>query len=206
MDDTIKNVITNPRRVSGDYHVATGSKWRKYGKGQLLQTPLVYSASDDDIPRIQRFRNLIRVLHEDAGNRRALYRALIFNRIFAKIFVSPGLHLSIPDIGKLSKYWGDLSDLCHRQLKPEESWNSLDWIANGYAFVKEAEDYLVDISVTQAFGWCDKNSLGADLASERESFVLGNNDEKSLETRMILMKPVIEMKSGHSITLLTGRQ
>ena len=84
--------------------------------------------------------------------------------------------LSIPDIGIFHKYWSKLSEYCHRQINPTDTWDSKDWVKRGYLLLNDVENYLVKISVTENYGWVDKSSLVKDLSDLREEFVNDNID------------------------------
>jgi hypothetical protein len=217
----LEELLENQRLVSGDYHATAGRTWRKFGENKLLHTPLVYSAFEfrlaieryvfelyilmkkddllngevpnDALKQIDRFSNLVRLLHENAGNRFRLYRALLFNRIVAGLFFRMPRPLSIPDIGKFNAYWQRLSDYCHRQLKPAETWGSEKWIKKGYRLVSDVENYLYEISVRENFGWLEKTSLMKELSDERERFLNDKSvTEQSLKVRLEIMGPTLD--------------
>ncbi len=232
----IDDILKKPRQTSGDYHAAAGVAWRKYGEKDLLHSPLVYSAfefrlaieryvfeiyylilrdeliSDDDLTdenlkKIDNFSSLIKLIHENAGNKLKLYKAFIFNRVFAKIFTPLPKRLSVPDIGKLHKFWQKLSDYCHRQLQPEITWDSDDWIKKGYELLGDVESYLWEISIKEEYGWVSKPSLTPDLQEEREKFIDDRHmTEKQLELRMKLMKPALDYRAGIPINLILQKQ
>lgn len=83
--------------------------------------------------------------------------------------------LSIPDIGKLHKYWQKLSDYCHRQLEPKFTWDSNEWIEKGYELLKEVESYLWKISIEEEYGWVSKSRLIEELQDERTRFINDTN-------------------------------
>ncbi len=221
----IEEILNNERQVSGDYHAAAGKAWRIHGEKDLLHSSLIYSVfefrlaveryvfelyllmeidqlleiniPDEALKRFDNFKSLIRILHENAGNKFKLFRVLIFNRHVSEIYFQIPKKLSVPDIGKLSSFWHSLSEYCHKQYKLDNSWASEDWIKKGYKLINEVESYLIQISIIEAFGWVNKNSLGPELSQERERFL---NDkeftEERLTLRLTLMKPVLDLKAG----------
>jgi len=228
----LSEILEKPRHTSGDYHVVAGQTWRRHGEKDLLHSPLAYSVfefrlaieryvfeiyylvlrdklisggdlSDEDLKKIDSFSNLIKLLHENIGNKLILRRAFIFNKVFAKVFTPLRKRLSVPDIGRFHKYWQQLSKYCHRQLKPGITWESEEWIKKGYKLLNEVESYLWEISVKEGYGWVSKTSLTSDLQEERERFI---NDleitEGQLELRMKLIKPVLDLRAGIPINIL----
>lgn len=214
----IVDIMKKPRQTSGDYHAAAGVAWLKYGVKESLHTPFLYSAfefrlaieryvfeiyylilldelisdevlSDEDLKKMDSFSSLIKLIHENAGNKLKLFRAFKFNSVFVRVFLPLKQSLSVPDIGKFHKFWQKLSYYCHRKLKPEDTWDSSDWIKKGYELLGEIESYLVEISVEQHYGWISKPTLSHDLQNERENFILNQEmTEEQLEKKMQLLK------------------
>ena len=207
--------------------------WRRYGEKNLLHSPLAYSAfefrlaiercvfeiyylvlrdklisggdlPDKDLKKIDSFSSLIKLLHENAGNKLRLSRVFIFNRVFAKVFTPFRRRLSVPDIGKFHKYWQQLSNYCHRQLKLGITWESEDWITTGYKLLNEVESYLWEILVKEKYGWVSKPTLTSDLQEERERFINDPNiTEAQLELRMKLIKPALDFRRSIRIDTLS---
>ena len=177
----VNEILKQPRQSSGDYHAAAGMAWRRYGQKDLLHSPLAYSAFEfrlaieryvfeiyylvlrdklvsagdlpyEDLGKIDSFSSLIKLLHENTGSKLTLRRAFVFNRVFARVFTPLPQRLSIPDIGKFHKHWQQLSNYCHRQLEPEITWKSEDWIKKGYNSLNDVESYLWEISVKERYG------------------------------------------------------
>ena len=109
----LNRILKGARETSGDYHAAVGMAWRRFGEKDLLHSPLVYSAfefrlaieryvfeiyylilrdgmisaegfTDEELKKIDRFSSLIKILHENSGNKLKLKRAFVFNKIFVK--------------------------------------------------------------------------------------------------------------------------
>lgn len=221
----VNEILHNNRSTSGDYHAAAGKAWRIYGEDKLLHTPLVYGAFEfrlaieryifelyyfmvedgiitdesrnkNELLEISKFSSIIAIIHENAGNKLKLYRALLFNSAFAKIFTPINKSLSVPDIGKFHGFWSKLSEYCHRQLRPSNTWGSEDWIKRGYTLLNKVENYLIKISVEEVYGWVDKSSLVQELQELREDFINKNYSLKSLEIRMNIIKPVLEQRTS----------
>lgn len=228
----IDEVLKKQRQTTGDYHAAAGVAWRRYGEKELLHSPLAYSAfefrlaieryvfemyyliskddlifnndlADEDLRKIDSFSTLIKLLHENAGNKLKLYRSFLFNRVCAKVFTTMSKRLSIPDMGKFHKYWQNLSNYCHRQLKPETTWESNEWIKKGYDLLKVVESYLWEISIKEEYGWVSKETLTPDLQEERERFINDPSiNEGQLAVRMNLMQPALYLRAGFPIHIL----
>lgn len=229
----LTEILKEPRETSGDYHVAAGMAWRRYGEKDLLHSPLVYSAfefrlgieryaleiyylilkdglisgagfTNEELKKIDRFSSLIKLLHENAGNKSKLFRAFVFNSVFTGVFSPLRKRLSIPDIGRFHDYWQRLSVYCHRQLQLKITWKSGDWIKKGYELLNEVESYLWEISVKEAYGWVSKSTLTSDLQDERERFINDPNiTESQLKIRMQLIKPALDFRRSIRIDILS---
>lgn len=232
----IKEILNNNRHTTGDYHGTAGMAWRCYGEVELLHSPLVYSAFEfrlameryvfeiyyfmvkdgiiidetrtkNELLEISKFSSVITLIHENSGNKLKLNRAFIFNRSFVKIFIPINKSLSVPDIGKFHKFWSKLSEYCHRQLKPSKTWDSDKWVKKGYALLNNVENYLIKISVEEKYGWVYKSTLIKDLIDLRDEFINDNTiSQKSLEIKMDIMKPVLELRTEmHKKIVITDK-
>ena len=152
----IKELLYNNRQTSGDFHATAGRSWRIHGESKLLHSPLIYSAlefrlaveryifeiyyfmvndgiinddsrSKSELLDIKKITSVLTLIYENSGNKLKLYRAFTFNRTFSKIMTPIHTKLSIPDIGIFHKYWSKLSEYCHRQINPTDTWDSKDW-------------------------------------------------------------------------------
>ncbi len=219
----LEDIINTPRQTSFDFHAAVAQSWRRIGERELLHSPLIYSAfeyrlaierfvfelyylmkkenllskqglSKKELQRIDSFSSLISIIYENSGNKLKLYRILSFNKAFSQVFTKLHRSLSIPDLGKLHKFWQCLSEYCHRQLEPPETWEDLEWVKKGYDLLNEVENYLWQICISEHFGWLRENSLPKELLDERGKYLCGEITESQLKTRMEIIKPVLEFK------------
>ncbi len=101
------------------------------------------------------------------------------------------IDLVLPDIGKLYKYWSGLSEYCHKQLKPEETWKSEKWIIKGYEFLNKVEDYLWKIFANKFLAWLKVKSMPEELKNERLLFLDEKINESELKRRLEIIEPMI---------------
>ncbi len=221
MEFDLDQIVKGHRSTAAYYHIHTARGWRIIGEEKLLHSPLSYSAFEfrsaiervlvellllvkqrnitrKDLDEIQRFSGLKNLLLRSGGGQKVLYRALLFNRILSKTIGIPNDKCpSIPDIDKLSKFWGQLSEYCHRQLMPHVTWDSLgqQWIRDGYALLNKVETYLWEITITSPLGWFRPQTLPPDFLPTRTQFINGDINEQSLTTRILLMEPAVHMRA-----------
>ncbi|MDZ7723244.1 MAG: hypothetical protein U5R06_10675 [candidate division KSB1 bacterium] len=219
----LSKFIESKRKCSADYHLYMAKKWRKYGEPNLLHTPMIYSAfefrmaierfvfeifylikeeqlldstefTEENIKKIDRFSNLLKVLYENVGNKKILFKAFYYNKTHVQIFTEGHIKLSIPDLGKLHKYWEELSEFCHRQLVPGKTWENYEWIKKAYLKLNRVEQYFHFLLVENNFGWLRKSSLPPELLELRNEFLNDEIDMDQLCKRMEIVKPLLEHK------------
>jgi hypothetical protein len=203
-----------------DYHAFMGKQWRMLGSKDRLAKPLLYAAieyrlaierfvfelyylinkenlfkgkevDDKQLKRIERYKSLVSVLYEDAGNKEILRRVLLYNKIHFSILVNANFNLSIPDISILDRYWHKLSDICHFQHKPLETWLASNWISEGYNLLKDIEHYIFELVIKNKKGYVQPSTMPLELQELRNQFISGKVNEEQLKVRLNLMKPVI---------------
>lgn len=170
----LKTLIHGERHATADYHLVAARLWVEKGEGKL-HTPLVYAAfeyrcaveravlelygimreishSAEAVEDIGSFKNVMNRLIEFAGgNKKALYRLLKFNSILAEFMghsmMGQSVELSIPDVGVLHKMWQNVSNYCHQQVVPENTWGDQEWVEEGYQTLQEVDEYLQKIMI-----------------------------------------------------------
>lgn len=218
MNDALQEIFERARETKAAFHSRLGREWRLYGQPKDLHSPLVYAAfefrcaiercvielfalirnqklSEKDLSDIQRFAGLIQTVLRSEGGKLALYRKLVFNREYVRSGSTPptSVWLSVPDLGVLQKYWTGLSEYCHRQLKPADTWKSMGdkWVADGYDLLLEVENYLFAITSQRKIGWVQVDTLEPEELQVRSDYVEGRIDETSMKSRLELMGPII---------------
>jgi hypothetical protein len=147
----------------------------------------------EDVNKIRNFGALVSKVHELAGgNAKLLYRVLRFNSIVSEFtaFVL-GKTLSVPDVGKLHDFWGKTSKYCHRQISPDESWDSISWVQKGYKLLDEVDVYLNHLLVDHHVGSVKEKEMPPEVIKAKREFVQEKIDEQQLRTRLKIMEPVL---------------
>ena len=213
----IEDYINNKREVTLEYHLLAAREWRRYGEQDQLHTPLIYSAfeyrcaierfvfeifvlmnRDDllegslDINRVERFSSLVTIIHERAENRGRLYRMFRFNYLYVRHMMRLNVDISIPNLGTLKQFWQRLSDYCHKQMLPNETWDSKDYVQNGYQLLNEVEDYFYQHLHERRFGWLRIESIPQEAQDYRLQFINEEITEDRLLTFFNLMRPILE--------------
>lgn len=207
-------LLTNPRHTSSGYHISVARIWLSKGITNKENTPLVYSSFEfrcaiervlmelyilmkmeniveDDLLSIGSFSSLVKIVHEaGGGNRILLNKLLTFNSILSEYAGLP-LTLSIPNVGKLHNYWSNLSRYCHRQIQPDSTWNSTEWVNKGYVLLEEVNQYLKDILEDHFFGSFSSSGHPPEVNDLKDKYMSDEIDENQLRKRLEIMQPVL---------------
>ncbi len=197
-----------------------GRGWRIIGEQDRLHSPLAYSAfeyrcsierimielfvlvrdkkiSKTDLRTMNSISNVRKAIYQTFGEKKQFERTQIFNRLYSQGNNSPPeIWIAIVDIELLEKYWSKLSEYCHRQLKPHETWESMgnQWLINGYKLLNEVETYLWSINVTSHVGWVQPSTMQPEMREALKEFVSGRILQSTLETRLTIMGPIIKKR------------
>ncbi|MBT8401865.1 MAG: hypothetical protein KJO98_15425 [Rhodothermia bacterium] len=214
---TLDELKQNPRQVGADFHVVAARAWRDFGVAGSVQSPLVYAAleyraaiervalelsaiiiHDDETKDVasapEKFSSLLTWLHSlGGGTKKLLYRVLKFNRILSQHIGAPK-PLSVPDTGTLHNYWMRLSDLCHCQREPADSWDDPQFVASGYQLLGEVDAYLATLLISNSVGSVSEKDMPQEVLQAKRDFVEERIDEPTLRTRLRLMDPVLESR------------
>jgi hypothetical protein len=216
---TLDDIVLRSRETTSRYHLDIARSWRLIGEANKQHSPLAYAAfeyrccierlcfelfylikdehlNQEDLKVVERFSSLLKAIYVSQGGKRKLERRMIFNRILSQANRAPKSQwIPMFKIGILQKYWHNLSEYCHRQLKPKATWKSLGaaWVSDGYAKLNEVETYLWPILMDSHIGWYSEiETAEAEVLQAWNEFRDGTIEERSLETRLTLMAPVLE--------------
>jgi hypothetical protein len=226
MADEIIKIIDKNRETSSSYHLRLAREWRLYGGHKQLHNPLAYSAfefrmaierflfefyyllnkregfGDKEAKKASSLKNLIKAICLKVDNKEILMKRLKFNRIVAENQIVNGSYLrgpnlpSVFDIDLLYNYWQKLSNYCHKQLKPESTWESFGngWVNKGYELLNEVEDYLFNIMVKNSMGWFNFDDNQDEMKTAQAEYISGKIDDDALNIRIRIMTPILEMR------------
>jgi hypothetical protein len=212
----LNRIVHEARATSSGYHFVVARGWRLIGEKDKLHSPLAYSAfefrcaierclveflvlikdrkpSKADLRSMNSISALKKAILRSAGGKREFERTQIFNRLFSQAGLPPQFWIAIVDLDRLEKYWASLSEYCHRQLRPDATWESMgnEWLIDGYKLLNTVEAYLWEIMITSHFGWVHPSDIQPEMRAAMNEFVQGRISQKQLETRLNLMAPII---------------
>jgi hypothetical protein len=216
----LHKIIHNDRDLTSGYHLMVGRGWRIIGEQNKLHSPLTYAAFEyrcsierimielfvlvrnkkitaKDFRAMNSISGVRKAIYSECGGKKEFQRRQTFNRIYSQgNFPTSALWIAEVDIELLEKQWSKLSEYCHRQLKPYETWKSMgnQWLKNGYKLLNEVENYLWSIMVDSHVGWVQAATMQPEMLDAMNQFVSGSISQSTLESRMSIMGPIIKKR------------
>jgi hypothetical protein len=216
----LDEIVHHARDLTAGYHLLVARAWRIIGEQDKLHSPLAYSAfefrcciervlvelfvlvRDKKVSRIdERMMNSIgnirKAIYRICGGKDRFGRIQTFNRLYSQGEGSPPqLWIAEVDIDQLEKFWSSLSEYCHRQLRPLDTWKSKGdrWQKDGYRLLNEVEQYLWEIMVTSHVGWVQPSTMQPEMLTAFNEFVSGKLSLGALKTRLAIMGPIIKKR------------
>jgi hypothetical protein len=209
---TDNSFLEEKRQVSFDWHITQVLKWLKYDNGRKLDSVLVYASLElrcaieryifelllllknnklipEEEKRCQSKEGILELMKETEPYyvKRAKFTNLIAS-------VTPGMpKVVIIDIKYLIRKWSTLSDYCHKQLRPEESFNSLnrEFQEKGFRAINEVVSKFKEWERKGACGIINKQSMPPEVISVYEKYINSEIDEDQAERMLKLMEPVL---------------
>lgn len=211
----LSEFLNKEREGDANSHLEIGYYWHDLGRTEELHLTLVYAALEyrcaierillelydlmadlgltpSDIDSLRKVHDIISAMEKLVeGNRQTVKRFIRFNTIYSTYQI--GIDVSETDVRRLLKFLGSLSVYCHAQKIPQETWNSTQWIQDGYSCLEGVLEYLKEI--TKNRGFLSKSSLPPEALDLLNKFVANELDEEALKKRLQLMKPIIEARA-----------
>lgn len=207
--------LESPREVSFDWHIVQTMKWLEFDGGRRLDSTLVYAAVELRAAIERYIFELLYLLKE--GNlspneqRRCRSIAGIFTLMketdpfyrktieFMKLVVSlsPGLpEITIVDTAYLNRKWRDLSEYCHMQFHPEETFasNGRKFQETGFALIREVLEKFKEWKVESNCAILARSSLPEEVRDVYDSFIHEEIDAGQARRMLILMEPVLQAR------------
>lgn len=214
------SLLEENRQVTFDWHISRVIKWLKFDGGRFLDSVLIYAAVDLRIAIERYILELLILLkyddnHEQIFTESELKRIRSMKGIFAlmqevdpfyrKTFrftqmiceFTPELPpLSIIDTSYLRRKWEELSEYCHKQLDPIDTFDSSDreFQKIGFKLIQEVLDKFWDWGKGRATGILSRSSLDEDTLGVYNRFISDEIDENQVRTSLKIMEPILRQR------------
>src|SRR5713226_8323382 len=180
------------REVTFDWHIVQAKKWLEFDEGRELDSVLVYAAvelraaieryvfellyllkecrlSENEEKRCRSITGIFALMKETDP----FYRKTIeFTKLVASIM--PGLpEITIVDTAYLNGKWKDLSEYCHMQFRPEETFGSQgrEFQKRGFALIREVLQKFHEWKVESNCAVLGRSSLLEEVKAVYDKFV-----------------------------------
>jgi hypothetical protein len=208
--------LEEKREVSFDWHIHRVQRWLEYDGGRKSDSIVVYASvelrcaieryffellvllkrpdklTSAEEKRCQSKNGVLDLMKEIEPYYRK--RATFTNLIAA---VRPGVpKVLIVDIKYLIRVWSELSIYCHKQLRPEKSWDSVnrEFQENGFKLINEVVNQLKVWEFNAVFGIIDKESMPTEVRSVYDKYINNKIDEGQAKRMLDLMGPVLRAR------------
>jgi hypothetical protein len=209
------NPLEAPRQVTGEWHIVQTKRLLAFDAGRHLDTVLVYAAvelraaiertlfellyllkegqiSEKEVKRCRSINGITSLMREaDPAYRKTLQ----FTRLVAS--VTPGVpEIAVIDSAYLNRWWNELSEYCHLQFRPAETFESpgREFQHKGFALVNEVLSKLLEWYVGNAFGFLAPSSLPEETRGIYDKFLAGEIDEGQARTMLVLTEPALRRR------------
>ncbi len=208
-------LLENPREVSFDWHITQVLRWLNFDGGRHLDSTLVY-ASVDLRCAIERFLfELLLILKDqnlsptDESRCRSkdgilkliketepyyIKRAKFTNLVAS---VTPGMpNVVIVDIGYLVRKWHELSEYCHKHLRPAEAFGSpnREFQQKGFEIFSNVVSRFKEWLDQAAFGIMNTTSMAPETRNIYQKYIEDQIDEDQVRRMLDLITPILRAR------------
>jgi hypothetical protein len=210
-----RSFIEQPRQVTFDWHIAQVLKWLKYDNGRHFDSVLIYASlelrsaieryifellvllkkgilSPDEQERCRSIKGVFDLMRETDQ----YYRQTVeFTKLIAS--VTPGLpELTIVDTAYLRRKWQDLSNYCHKQLDPSESFESpeREFQNQGFELINEILAKFNDWKFESVCGIILPDSMPSETKDVYDKFVAGEINGNQARRMLDVMLPILNAR------------
>lgn len=212
--DTDVSFLEQRRQVTFDWHITQVLKWLKYDNGRKLDSVLVYTSvelrcaieryifellillkslnmSSEDEKRCRSKDGILALMIETEPYYK---KRANFTNLIASVSGIP--KVTIVDIKYLIRKWHELSDYCHKQLRPEESFDSLNrkFQEKGFNIIYDVVNRFKKWEYNAVFGIIDKQSMPLEVGDVYEKYINDEIDEGQAERMLNLMGPILKTR------------
>jgi hypothetical protein len=152
--------IEQPRQVTCDWHLYQVNNWLKFDNGRHLGNVLFYAAielrcaierclfellylmkecklTEEEQKKCHSWAGLTSLMNEASPSYKEYLRRVAFTNIALNVHGFPGLPIIPVNIAFLRDSWQRISNYCHMQLHPEETFNDKKWVEKGFVEISK---------------------------------------------------------------------
>lgn len=212
-----EEILTSPRGVTSAWHLQQAKRLLDFDADRHLDTVLVYAAielrtaierylcelllllrsgevTDEDAHQCRKIGGVFRLI-KDAD---PLYRKTI---TFTNIIASTHPQLSdikMVNTSRMQRFWSDLSEFCHKQLDPEQTFKSpgRDFQDKGFALLNEVLSFFSSSAVHGIGMMMLRSSMEPEVQQIYDDFVKDMITENDAKQMLHIAAPVLAKRRG----------
>jgi hypothetical protein len=127
-------------------------------------------------------------------------RTIEFTRLV--VSVTPGLpEITIVDTAYLNRKWQDLSEYCHMQFRPEDTFRSQGgkFQKQGFALLRELLQKFHEWQDESNCAVLARSSLPDEVRDVYDKFIREEIDANQTKRILVLMEPVLRARQGRTV-------
>lgn len=207
--------LEQPRGVTSDWHLMQAKQWLAFDDNRQLDSTLVYAAfeirlaieryffelafllkgchlTEDEEKKCRSWKGVDALIKETDKT----YRQTIeFTKIIASVI--PRLpKITAVDTAFLRRRWQELSEYCHKQLRPEETFDSSgdSFQDHGFRLIEETLDRFTEWPDIGNLGIISRATMPDEVQNLYDRFAKGKVDTDQARLSLKLMAPVLEQR------------
>lgn len=209
--------LESPRNVTFEWHIVQVKDWLDFDNSRELDSVLVYAAvemraaieryilelllllkdrklSDDEVKRCRSITGLFALMKETDP----FYRKTIeFTKLMAST-IPGGPEITVVDTAYLNRKWQELSEYCHMQLQPAETFmsNNRAFQKRGFALIREVLQKFFEWEHESNCAVVVRSSLPEEAWDVYDKFIREQIDSGQAKRMLTLMEPVLRARMG----------
>ena len=211
----MSDFLDHPRRVTSEWHFMQARKWLAFDGDRQLDNTLVYAAfevrlaieryffelafllkgcelTEEEEKRCRSWSGIAALIKETDKS----YRQTIeFTKIISSV-VPRVPKVTTVDTAFLRRRWQELSEFCHKQLRPDETFDSPNrsFQQEGFRVIKETIERFSEWPDIGNLGIISRASMPGEVQNLYDRFAKGEIDTDQARLSLKLMAPVLEQR------------
>ena len=207
--------LEEPREVTFDWHITQVKRWLEFDGGRILDSVVVYAAfelrlaierylfellllmkdqhiTQDEERRCQSVKGVEKMMIEVDKDYR---KTINFTRLLSSTAQNMP-EITIVDTAYLIRKWRELSDYCHKHLRPEQSFNSPNraFQRKGYKLITKVFGRFSEWIRESNCGIIRRDSLKEEVRDLYDMYIRDEITDEQVQVRVRLMEPILTQR------------
>jgi hypothetical protein len=207
--------LEKPRDVTAGWHYLQTKAWLEYDNGRNLDNVLVYASFElrmaierywfrllallaggkigpEQEKRCKTKDGLLSEIKKEEPNIR---KRIEFSNAALAAYPFIPKHPAV-DMKFLIRSWNDLSQYCHKYLRPTSSWDSQnrEFQRNGFMELKKVFDYMTSLLYPNVAALLSRDDLAPEIGDLLDKYMADEISLGQVERRLDLMEPILSQR------------